>query len=962
MKFIEQSVNLNQNTMRQFFISLQFVLCAVSTFAQINFNTFNCGSTFPNDSIAFDTTFFTQVNNAAYGINQQENSWSTAFGDYDNDGFVDLFVANYDTNKVNQLYHNNGDGTFTKVTSGNPIVTDMAASTSGVWGDYDNDGDLDLFVSNSFGYDNFLYRNDGNGTFTKILNDPIVNYLGFSHGATWVDYDNDGFLDMFVTEFLHIAYNKLYKNNGNGTFTDITNSGLTADIAYSVSAVWGDYDNDGNQDVFIPNTNGHNNFLYQNNGNGTFTKITTGDIVNDGGESTGASWGDYDNDLDLDLFVANASGETNFLYQNNGDGTFTKITNSVVTTTAGHSHGSAWADFDNDGDLDLIVTNDSNSKNEVYINNGDGTFTAIDNAITNLFGESFGAAWADIDNDNDLDLHIANHDTDENELYINEFGTCNNSLVLNLQGTISNGTAIGSRVEILTTINGIPTWQMRELSSLTGGGIGGQNDMRLFFGLGDATQVDSLIINWTSGVQQVFTNVSVNNANQIYIEPNTSKVCGVVFNDLDRDCEKEDSESGIANIAVIAQPGNITTYTNQNGEYEFDLPIGNYSITAIDSAEWEQSCAVTTHNVNVTAVSQQYCGFDFADTAICQSPDLFVDLQTSNLYVGHQNQYTITVGNNGIQSTVDAILKVDFGQDILPLWASLPWDSQDRTTYTWYLGTIETAQGLTIQIEDSISALVVDGSYLSVTATIIDNILFDCNSNDNIANDVNIAKAIDENTIEVSPEGLIDNDVELYYTIRFQNLQNGLIDGIIVENELPEELDITTLENIETSHPNEFKIEGRKLTWEFASADLSNTSIYGNETHGFITFKIKPQLDLEVGTRIENQAKIIFNNSHEIMTNTVVNIIDKTGVLETGSLGICPNPMTDYTFIVLDSDTEELQEIEIYSLLGIKLLSFKNLSGQRFRLEKGFLPPEYYVVRVTSNQGNVYVGKLLVNE
>ncbi|MFK7948603.1 MAG: FG-GAP-like repeat-containing protein [Saprospiraceae bacterium] len=920
----------------------------------------NCNSTFPNDSIAFDTTLFTKVNNINYGINQQYNSWSTAFGDYDNDGFIDFFVANYDSLTPNQLYHNNGDGTFTEVTSGNAILLDTAESTSGVWGDYDNDNDLDLFVSNTFGYNNFLYRNDGNGIFTKIINDPIVSYLGFSHGATWVDYDNDGFLDMFVTEYLHIGVNRLYHNNGNGTFTETLNSGLTTDAAYSVSAVWGDYDNDGDQDVFVPNTNNHNNFLYKNNGNGTFTKITTGDIVNDGGESTGASWGDYDNDLDLDLFVANASGEFNFLYQNNGDGTFTKITNSIVTTTAGHSHGSAWADFDNDGDLDLIITNDSNSQNEYYINNGDGTFTAIDNAITNLFGESFGIAVADIDNDNDLDLHVANHDSDENELYINEFGTCNNSISFTLQGTISNGTALGSRIKILTTINGSSIWQMRELSSLTGGGIGGQNDIRVIFGLGAATQVDSVVINWASGLEEIFTNIPITNNSLLYIEPNTSKVCGVVYNDLNRNCQNDDSEMGISNIAVVAQPGNVTTYTNQNGEYEFDLAIGNYTITAIDSAEWEKSCAITAHNVNVMAVNEQYCGYNFADTAICQNPDLYVDLQTNNLYIGERNQYIITIGNYGLQTATDVILKVDFDQDILPFWASLPWHSKEGTTYTWNLGGIETAQHFTIYIEDSIATTAIDGDYLSITATVLDNTLSDCNSSNNIANNANIVSFIDANNMQVSPEGQIDNDEILTYTINFQNLQNGLVDKVIVKNELPKELDITTLENIKTSHPHLYRIDGRLLIWEFENTDLANT-IYGDETHGFITFDIKPQSDLVVGTEIKNQAQIISNNMTDI-TNTVINTIDKTGALEPGELDICPNPMTEYAFIILDTDEEELQEVEIYSMLGIRVVSFNNLSGQRLRLEKSMLPAAEYVVRVTSNNGNVYTKKLLVSE
>ncbi|NJN77464.1 MAG: hypothetical protein HC803_03335 [Saprospiraceae bacterium] len=154
---------------------------------------------------AFVNPTITKVDNIGLD-NDFQDTRATAFGDYDGDGYVDMFVPNYQIDSVSFLYHNNGDGTFTKVTdANNPIVTDLAPSTSGVWGDYDNDGDIDLFVSNNIGYGNFLYRNEGNGVFVSILNDPIVNYTGYSHGAAWADYDNDGYLDMFIADFsLHV--------------------------------------------------------------------------------------------------------------------------------------------------------------------------------------------------------------------------------------------------------------------------------------------------------------------------------------------------------------------------------------------------------------------------------------------------------------------------------------------------------------------------------------------------------------------------------------------------------------------------------------------------------------------------------------------------------------------------------------------------------------------------------------
>jgi hypothetical protein len=193
-------------------------------------------------------------------------------------------------------------------------------------------------------------------SFTRITTGAIVNDGGRSFGSSWGDYDNDGDLDLFVAN--ELQNNFLYQNNGDGTFIKITSGAIVNDGGRSVSSSWGDYDNDGDLDLFVANyLASENNFLYQNNGDGTFTKITTGAIVTDGGRSYGSIWGDYDNDGDLDLFVTNYWGDNNFLYQNNGDGSFTKITSGAIVNDGGYSYGSSWGDYDNDGDLDLFVAN-----------------------------------------------------------------------------------------------------------------------------------------------------------------------------------------------------------------------------------------------------------------------------------------------------------------------------------------------------------------------------------------------------------------------------------------------------------------------------------------------------------------------------------------------------------------------------------------------------------------------------
>src|SRR6266496_4181093 len=239
------------------------------------------------------------------------------------------------------------DPTFTKITTG-PIVTDGAYSAGGTWGDFNNDGFLDLFVPNGTdgaAYVPFLYRNNGDGTFTKVTSGPPVNVVAESFSACWGDYDNDGNLDLFVAT---TARNLLYRNNGNGTFTRITVGSVVTDNAFSAGSAWVDYDNDGFLDLFVTTASSSPNvhsFLYRNNGDGTFSTITNSTLVMDLGSFWGGAWGDYDNDGNLDLFVVanNYFGglQPNRLYHNNGDGTFTRVTTGSIATDVGYS--GAWA-------------------------------------------------------------------------------------------------------------------------------------------------------------------------------------------------------------------------------------------------------------------------------------------------------------------------------------------------------------------------------------------------------------------------------------------------------------------------------------------------------------------------------------------------------------------------------------------------------------------------------------------
>ncbi|QQS38006.1 MAG: VCBS repeat-containing protein [Ignavibacteriales bacterium] len=432
--------------------------------------------------------------------------------DYDNDSDLDLFVTNGpQAGQNNFLYRNDGNGTFTKITNV-VIAQDGKASDGSTWGDYDNDGDVDLFVANWWGQPNLLYSNNGDGSFTfeNSLSPSTGNT--YSETGSWGDYDADGWIDLYVCNSFSNLRNILYHNNGDGTFTAITTGPQVTDQQPSRNADWVDYDNNGTLDLFVTNEENQHNALYKNNGAGAFEKVNGINIVSNNGNSTSSNWEDIDNDGDFDLFVANYGNQANFLYMNNGDGSFTRITQGSVVTDGGSSFGSNLGDIDNDGDLDLIVTNaftgSAQTNNFLYLNNGDGTFTKDSSNVTTDGGWSYGCAFGDYDDDGYLDLFVAKcYQANENNALFHNTGGSNNWLKMNLTGTTSNTSAIGTIVKIKSTINGSPVWQMRKVAGQHG--YCGQT-LQLHFGLGNSTVVDSISIEWPTGVIETFEAQQVN--------------------------------------------------------------------------------------------------------------------------------------------------------------------------------------------------------------------------------------------------------------------------------------------------------------------------------------------------------------------------------------------------------------------------------------------------------------------
>jgi enediyne biosynthesis protein E4 len=481
--------------------------------------------------------------------------------DFDGDGWQDIYFVNGRDRhgrgiKVrNALYRNNADGTFTDVTDATGVPGD-AYGLGCAWGDYDNDGRPDLYVT-QYGR-NILYHNNGNGTFTDVTAKARVDGMDFGTvfhtGAVFFDYDRDGRLDLYAGGYVNFGPDSkqtclfagvesscppqtysgtaavLYHNNGDGTFTNVTKAAnIFQPNGKNLSVGAADYDNDGWQDLFVAN-DGKELYLYHNEHNGTFREVgmPAGVALNEDGGTMAAmciSLGDYDNDGLLDLYVSDFQEQGDHLWRNTGGGIFEEVTRHVgISAATIHflGFGGGLADYDNDGWLDLFIANghvypgiENRSQgthyrqlNLLFHNNRHGQFS---NA-TQSAGSGFsvprlgrGAAFADFDNDGRIDIVLGNND-DPPSLLRNSGGP-NHFVNIKLIGTRTNRDAIGARVKVRS--NGIT--QLREIQG--GGSYLSQNDLRAHFGLGAASRIDSIEVNWPGGASQRFQNIK---ADQFY--------------------------------------------------------------------------------------------------------------------------------------------------------------------------------------------------------------------------------------------------------------------------------------------------------------------------------------------------------------------------------------------------------------------------------------------------------------
>ncbi len=429
--------------------------------------------------------------------NDSSASFASAWGDFDNDGDLDLYVGTF--NGPDRLFKNNGDETFTDVTADFNLGTGNTATLAVSWGDYDNDGDLDLFISGEKRINSF-YRNDVT-TFSNIGNDLGITYFGSSYTVNWVDYDNDGDLDLFNA---HWDYqHRLYQNNQN-IFTDIAQTVGITETGKCRAGAWGDYDNDGDLDLYICRGASYESQqdLFYRNDNGIFTNIASSVGFINVFLSVSADWGDFDNDGDLDLYVATDEAQPNQLYRND-NGSFIDISAEKGVDNQETCLSVSWVDPDNDGDLDIFVTRVVGFPNLLYENdNGNFTEAQVNFGLGDDTGDSRGHSWGDYNSDGFLDLYVTNRYGD-NYLYKNN-GNSNNWITIDLNSSISNSNGIGAKIEVvcgdLTQVRGV----------YNGYGQVSQNSITTEFGLGQNTTIDLITVSWPSGRIQKLTNVAGN--------------------------------------------------------------------------------------------------------------------------------------------------------------------------------------------------------------------------------------------------------------------------------------------------------------------------------------------------------------------------------------------------------------------------------------------------------------------
>ena len=415
--------------------------------------------------------------------------------DLNNDYYPELYMTNSWKGFDNHFY-NNLKSKYLKDTVSFKL-RDKSFSNGCAFADLNNDGFLDLCLANANNKCNTVLFGNKNHHYSEHFID--TNAANWSYSIAIADADNSGVTEVYISNF-HSHKNMFYRMNGN-QFIEIDSTEITADTSSTLFSAWSDLNNDGLQDLILCNDS--ENYIFRNEGNLVFSRIKN-DFSIDKNITYGCSVADYNNDGLMDIFIANWVNK-NWIYKNLGGFKFEKLIIPPFDSDFNNSEGSCWGDYDNDGFMDLLITNDG--VNILYKNIDGKSFEKRHfGALTDSIGNSNGIIWSDIDLDGDLDIVIANGGNQRNQLFENS-GNNHNWIKIKLEGTISNKSAIGARIVVYSG----NLAQHQEVQSQSGGGCGSQKPYLLHFGLAQNTIVDSIEIKWPLSPSVTKTNLNCNN-------------------------------------------------------------------------------------------------------------------------------------------------------------------------------------------------------------------------------------------------------------------------------------------------------------------------------------------------------------------------------------------------------------------------------------------------------------------
>jgi hypothetical protein len=469
------------------------------------------------------------------GLDTVGDAGGSIVDDFDNDGFLDIVETSFDPCQPMRMFRNNGDGTFTDVSARSHLVEQLGGINL-VQTDFNNDGWLDIYVMRG-GWEwpmrNSLLRNNGDGTFSDVtLESGLLSVNHPTHSAAWADFDNDGWVDVYVGH--EHTPSQLFRNKGDGTFEDVAAKAGVNRVAFTKGVAWGDYDDDGYPDLYVSNY-GEDNFLYHDRGDGTFEEVAKQLGVEKPTWSFPTWFWDYDNDGRLDLFVASyyfaggewvrsylglpRQGDSMKLYRNTGKGTFADVTQETGLDRGVAAMGANFGDLDNDGFLDFYLgtgapTYTALMPNLLYRNHDGKYFVDISSSSgTGHLQKGHGVSFADLDNDGNEDLFenlggAVPGDKYNSVLFANP-GHPNNWISIKLVGVKSNRAGIGAKIKL--TLKGTGLGDAIRYREVSGGGSFGASPLMQHIGIGKATRIASIDVTWpASRTQQVFKDVARN--------------------------------------------------------------------------------------------------------------------------------------------------------------------------------------------------------------------------------------------------------------------------------------------------------------------------------------------------------------------------------------------------------------------------------------------------------------------